>query len=182
METATVPELNQELPSLDFDEIFRQHSSMVYRTARAVTGSPQDAEDIVQTIFLRLVRLESAGPLRRNPKAYLYRAAVNQSLDVLRARQRRNFSPSDVERLKDPDATGRARFDDDLHRKLNDALAQLTPDAAQILVLRYVHDYSDVEISKLLETSRGAIAVRLFRLRARLKRILDARSGDGYER
>src|SRR5262249_17907676 len=100
----------------------------------------------------------------------------------LRARQRRNFSSGDVERLKDPDAAGRARFDDELHRRLNDALAQLTPDAAQILVLRYVHDYSDVEISKLLGTSRGAIAVKLFRVRARLKRILGTRSGDGYEK
>src|SRR5215470_8694574 len=130
MSTATVPELNQDPLSPDFDEIFRQHSPMVYRTARAVTGSPEDAEDILQTIFLRLVRLESSGTLRRNPKAYLYRAAVNLSLDVIRARQRRNFSSGDVERLKDPDAAGRARFDDDLHRRLNDALAQLTPDAA----------------------------------------------------
>src|SRR5262249_6097041 len=138
MSTVTVPVLNQEPPSLDFDEVFRQHSPMVYRTARAVTGSPEDAEDILQTIFLRLVRLESAGPLLKNPEAYLYRAAVNLSLDVLRARQRHHLSDSDVERLKDRDASGRSRFDDELHHRLNSALSQLAPDAAQILVLRYV--------------------------------------------
>lgn len=182
MSIATMPELNQESLSPDFDEIFRQHSSMVYRTARAVTGNAEDAEDVLQTIFLRLLRQESVGPIKKNPRAYLYRAAVNLSLDLLRARQRRNIADDDVERLETQAETGYARFSDELHRQLNDALAQLSPEAAQILVLRYVHDYSDAEISKLLGTSRGAIALRLFRLRARLKKILGGRLRETHER
>ena len=182
MSIATVPELNRESPTPNFDDAYRQYSSMVYRTARAVTGNPEDAEDVLQTIFLRLMRQESAGLLKKNPRAYLYRAAVNLSLDLLRARQRRSFIDNDVERLGTPVATGHARFSDELHRQLNDALAQLSPEAAQILVLRYVHNYSDAEISKLLGTSRGAIALRLFRLRARLKTLLGGRSGETHER
>jgi RNA polymerase sigma-70 factor (ECF subfamily) len=171
MSTATVPELNQESPSPGFEEIYRQHSAMVYRTARAVTGNPEDAEDVLQTVFLRLIRQEDSGQLRKNAKAYLYRAAVNLSLDLLRARNRRTFT-HEVERLETPATTNTGPFDDDTHRQLQQALAELSPEAAHILVLRYVHNYSDAGISKLLGTSRGAIALRLFRLRTRLKKAL----------
>src|SRR5215470_15174089 len=87
------PELSQDASlGPDFAEIFRQYSPMVYRTARAVTGNAEDAEDVLQTIFLRLIRSEYTGQLRKNPNAYLYRAAVNLSLDLLRARSRRTFT------------------------------------------------------------------------------------------
>lgn len=171
MSTAAVPELNSDSLNPDFEEMYRQYSPMVYRTARALTGNPEDAEDVLQTIFLRLMRQQNAGQLRKNPRAYLYRAAVNLSLDLLRARNRRDFT-HDVERLETPAAAPAGRFDDNTHRQLQKALAQLSPEAAHILVLRYVHNYSDAEISKLLGTSRGAIALRLFRLRARLKKTL----------
>jgi RNA polymerase sigma-70 factor (ECF subfamily) len=136
-----------------------------------VTGNPEDAEDILQTVFLRVIRQEHAGQLATNPRAYLYRAAVNLSLDMLRSRRRRTFT-DELDEIEAPVTGDSALLDQDLHRRLNDALAALSPAAAQILVLRYVHDYSDAEISKLLGTSRGAIALRLFRLRARLKKIL----------
>jgi RNA polymerase sigma-70 factor (ECF subfamily) len=174
MSIATMPELSQEeSTSPDFAEIYREHSSMVYRTARAVTGSAADAEDVLQTVFLKILRSEYTGQLKKNPKAYLYRAAVNLSLDLHRSRARRNFT-HEVDRLESPVETSSARFDDGLHRRLSEALADLSPEAAHILVLRYVHNYSDAEISKLLGTSRGAIAVRLFRLRSRLKKVLSA--------
>jgi RNA polymerase sigma-70 factor (ECF subfamily) len=171
MSTAKVPEVNSESLSPDFEEIYRQYSPMVYRTARAVTGNPEDAEDVLQTIFLRLIRQEYEGQLRKNPKGYLYRAAVNLSLDLLRARNRRTFT-HEVDRLEATEAIPSARFDDHTHRQLQEALAELSPEAAHILVLRYVHNYSDAEISKLLGTSRGAIALRLFRLRTRLRKQL----------
>ena len=76
-----------------------------------------------------------------------------------------------------PAAVADTQFDDDMQVRLNEALKYLDPKAVEILVLRYVHDYSDAEISKMLGASRGAIAVRLFRVRAHLKKILRPRSG-----
>ena len=171
MSIAAMPELSHQSLSPDFEEIYRQYSPMVYRTARAVTGSSEDAEDVLQTIFLKLIREEFSSQLKKNPRAYLYRTAVNMSLDMLRARRRRTFT-HEVEQLETPTAADNGDFDDELHKRLNDALAGLSPEAADILILRYVHNYSDAEISKLLGTSRGAIALRLFRLRARLKKVL----------
>ena len=167
-------ELSQgEALSPDFAEIYREYSPLVYRTARAVTGNAEDAEDVLQTIFVKLIRSDYTGPLKKNPKAYLYRAAVNLSLDLLRARSRRTFT-HDVDHLEAPAASCNSQFDDELHHRLAGALAALSPESAHVLVLRYVHNYSDAEISRLLGTSRGAIALRLFRLRARLKKALSA--------
>lgn len=144
--TLNGPELSQDKGlSPNFSEI-REYSPMVYRTASAVTGNAEDAEDVLQTIFLKLIRSEYSGQLNKNPKAYLYRAAVNLSLDLLRARSRRTFT-HDVDHLEAPAAFSNSQFDDELHHRLTEALADLNPDSAQVLVLRYVHDYSDAEIS-----------------------------------
>jgi RNA polymerase sigma factor (sigma-70 family) len=57
-------------------------------------------------------------------------------------------------------------------------MTELSPKAAEILILRYVHGYSDAEIAKFLGTSRGTIAVSLFRSRSRLRKVIRARIGD----
>src|SRR5262245_55351724 len=74
-----------------FERLFREYSRMVYRTAYGVTGSREDAQDILQTVFLRWLRRDPARDVQHNPKAYFYRAAVNLSLDTLKARRRRPF-------------------------------------------------------------------------------------------
>src|SRR6185436_9236294 len=84
LSVVTKPPLTEQL-----DRIFREHHELVYRTAYGVTGSREDAQDVVQTIFLKLLRQEFPPDLERNPKAYLYRAAVNLSLNTIRQRQRR---------------------------------------------------------------------------------------------
>ena len=157
-------------------QIFREHAQFVFRTAYGVTGSHEEAEDVLQTVFLRLIRREQPPDFRINPKAYLYRAAVNAALDALRSHRRRRLVA--VDELPDlPDAAAEA-IDDEHHRALYEAIAELKPESAQILILRYIHSMSDAEIARMLGVSRGTIALRLFRSRARLKKLLSARIGD----
>ena len=171
-----VADVSREPDAQDFETIFRQLSPMVYRTARALTGRPEEAEDIVQAIFLKLIERELPVVFRKDPRAYLYRAAVNMSLDVLRSRQRFTFT-HEVDALESPSAI-KPVFEADHHRRLREALALLSPEAVQILVLRYVHGYSDGDIARLLGTSRGAIGLRFFRVRARLKRLVRGLTGE----
>jgi RNA polymerase sigma factor (sigma-70 family) len=98
------------------------------------------------------------------------------SLDVLRSRRRFTFT-HEVDGLESPSAINPV-FEGDHHRVLRAALAQLSPEAVQILVLRYVHGYSDADIARLLGTSRGAVGLRFFRVRARLKKLVRGRSGE----
>ena len=174
MPAATAPDVTDDSRLAEFEEIFRQHSRMVYRTARAVTGSSEEAEDIVQTIFLRLIRGDDTANLPANPRAYLHRAAVNLAVDALRTRRRRTFI-RDVDRLESPPLGG-AAFGAAAHNQLDAALAQLDPKGVELLTLRYIHGYTDAEIAGLLGASRGAIALRLFRLRGRLKKLLRPRA------
>jgi RNA polymerase sigma-70 factor (ECF subfamily) len=143
---------------------------MVYRTAYGVTGNAADAEDIVQTIFLRLLRRD-VRPDLKNAKAYLYKAAVNLSLSTVQATKRRILI-DDPERLEAPVSESGHASAEEIHQQLYAAVAQLSPRAAEILILRYVHNYSDAEIAKLLGTTRGTIAVSLYRSRSRLKKLM----------
>jgi RNA polymerase sigma-70 factor, ECF subfamily len=155
----------------EIEAIFRAHYRLTYRTAFAVTGSAEDAEDVVQTIFLRLIRRQFPPDLKKNPGAYLYRAAVNVSLNSIRGKKRRTLAV-DRARLEKPGSEN-SDSAEEIHRKLYEAIGQLEPAAADILILRYAHDYSDAEIAKLLGVSRTAIAVRLYRSRARLRKLLN---------
>jgi RNA polymerase sigma-70 factor, ECF subfamily len=157
-----------------FETLFNEHAEFIYRTAYGVTGRHEDAEDVLQSVFLRLLRRDLSADATRNPKAYLYRAAVNVSLDIIRSRRR--TVTTTVDELPDTPAPDDSA-DDERHRFLYQAIADLKPEAAQILILRYVHDKSDADIARMLGLSRGAIALRLFRSRARLKTLLAARLG-----
>ena len=178
MSTETVSKLSRTSLAKAFEQIFRDHAAMVYRTAYGVTGSREDAEDILQTIFLKLLRQEFPADLNKNPRAYLYRAAVNASLDTLKAKRRRPVLVTDIERIPLHGSETDSEYLEELHRRLYAAIGDLDPDDGQILILRYVHNYSDAQIAKMLGKSRTTIAVRLFRSRARLKRMLRASQGD----
>jgi len=158
----------------DLEDAFREHSRLVYRTAYSVTGSAQDAEDVVQTLFLQLLRRGLPPAFNGNPKGYLYRAAVNLSLNAVKSRRRQAVAV-DPEKLEvaDNGPDGReAAAKDELQARLIDAIATLNPRAVEMLILRYEHDTSEAEIGRLLGTSRAVVAVTLFRARARLKKLL----------
>ena len=177
MQATSVPTVAGEPFPRDFDAFFEEHYVLVYRTAYGVTGRVEDAEDVVQTVFLLLLQREKPRELLKNPKGYLYRAAVNLSLTIVQNRRRRALSETSEDLAVSVPARASSRAEE-LHRKLYDAIALLKPKAASILILRYLHNYSDADIAKLLGTSRGVIAVTLFRSRARLKALLDASLGE----
>jgi RNA polymerase sigma-70 factor (ECF subfamily) len=170
MPIAAVPSVTGEALANEFEELFRAHYELVYRTAYSVTGNRHDAEDVLQTIFLRLLR-RMPPDFDRNPKGYLYRAAINLSLNLARSRKRE--APADnLDQLPGPIDPAAAAAEDPMRRPLLDAIAQLNPRAVEILILHYEHEYSDAQIAGMLGTSRGTIAVTLYRTRARLKKLL----------
>ena len=183
MSIATIPSANSGSANEDFVQVFggiyRAHYQLVYRTAYSVTGSRQDAEDALQTVFMNLLDQEYPGGLVRSPKAYLYRAAVNAALNTVRSRKRYNLVDG-IEDIESPAPHTSVEPGDPTRRRLMNAIAKLKPKEVEILILRYEHDYSDAEIAKILGKSRGTIAVTLYRTRARLKKLLRT-SGETHE-
>ena len=157
----------------EIEELFRDHYQLLYRSAYGVTGNRQDAEDVLQSLFVKLLQNGASPGLKQNPARYLHRAAVNLSLNVLRNRKRQRLVDG-VEDLAIPVFDGRDadRQYAEFHDRLMRALAQLKPRALEILLLHYKHDYSDIQIAQMLGTTRGTVAVALHRLRARLRKLL----------
>ena len=158
----------------ELEVLFLEHGQMVHRTAYSITGQRQDAEDVLQSIFVNLLKRGLTPELRQHPGRYLYRAAVNLSINVLRNRKRRKLVDG-LDTLEIPAPGGNREYGrgrDERHERLIEAMASLKPRALEILLLHYRHDYSDAEIAGLLGTSRGVIAVTLFRIRARLRTLL----------
>ena len=177
MSTVTMPNSTAD-NSQEFEGLFREHYRLVYRTACVITGSPEDAEDVLQTIFLRLMRRSAPPDIRKNPKGYFYKAAVRLSLDTIRSR-RREVLTSDFAAIEGHIRTGDSNPQITSDQRLMEMLATLSPRTVEIVTLRYVHDCTELEIAKLLRISRGAVAVTLFRARIRLRKLLRASSFGG---
>jgi RNA polymerase sigma-70 factor, ECF subfamily len=146
------------------DQIYEAHHGLVFRTAYRITGNAADAEDVLQTVFLRMVRLN---PEVDNPEGYLRRAAVNAALDIVRARHDNdNLEP---ERMA---ASGSCTELRELRDSLRRALSKLPPRTAEMFAMRVFEGYTNPEIAKLLGISQVVVAVTLHRTRRKLQKEL----------
>jgi len=154
---------------LALEQVFADHREMVFRSAYRITGNASDAEDVLQVVFLRLLRQERA-PEITNLRAYLHRAAVNAALDLLRLRKdAHNVSLEEEADGVEAMATGGQQASE-LRDWLRQALAGLNPRWAEMFVLRFVEGYSNSEIARMMDTSAAVVAVLLHRTRAQLKK------------
>lgn len=159
----------------DLVVLFRNHSTGIFRVAYRITGSQCDAEDVLQTIFVRLTPGWAGRDLSPNPRAFLYRAAINASLDIVRLRKRTNSVSLDVvdleQNLTRSAASPADHFADlELRELVRQAVAKLEGRAATAFVLRYYEGYDNGRIAEILGTSQMVVAVTLHRARTRLRK------------
>lgn len=162
------------MPAEDLEQIFREHHAMVFRAAYRVTGNATDAEDVLQTVFLRLCkRTADSEPVEHLP-SYLHRAAVNAGVDLMRSRQNiRNVPLDDLEPvLAEPAYRSQERQQTSAETRnwLRATLARLSPRVAEMFVLRFFEGKDNPEIARLLGTTPGTVAVTLSRTRDRLEK------------
>ena len=167
----------------EIEQVFRTHHGRVFRAAYRITGNAGDAEDVLQTVFLRLLRQGRAAESIAHIAGYLQRAAVNAALDLVRARRVAASVPLEEaasaadSRLR-PDRRQDVR---ELRACLRQAIAQLAPKAAEIFALRYFEDCDNREIARLLGLTPVDVAVSLHRSRNRLQQDIRSYFGDTYE-
>jgi RNA polymerase sigma-70 factor (ECF subfamily) len=172
--TAKTLRLVTEKPPGELETLFHNHYDRVFRTAHRITGSPADAEDVLQTVFLRLVKGHETYDLSENTEAYLARAAINASLDLMRSRTRaRSVGLADVDteslesKFKSPEAE---HADRELQELIRQAVARLGKTAGEMFALRYYEGYDNQEIAKMLDTSQMVVGVVLHRARTKLRK------------
>ena len=166
--------VTENQPPSQLEKLFQTHHARVFRTAQRVTGSPADAEDVLQTVFLRLVKGQELYDLSQNPEAYLSRAAINASLDLLRSRNRSRTvgldevdTQSIVSRFQNPELE---HSDRELQTLVRQAVARLGKTAAEMFILRYYEGYDNKEIAVFLNTSPLVVGVVLHRARTKLRK------------
>jgi RNA polymerase sigma-70 factor (ECF subfamily) len=156
-----------------FDQLVRNYERPVFNVALRMTHSREDALDITQTAFLKAFeRLHSYDPSYRF-FSWIYRIAVNESLDLLAAR-RRGVEPVD-EQL--PDASGRTPESElgelQFSAALQRAIQALRPEHRAVVLLRHVAACSYAEIAQALELPEKTVKSRLFSARQALREALD---------
>jgi len=149
-------------PLAGFAELYERHYEAVFRAALRVTGNPSDAEDVLQTVFLRILARGGDVEELELPAAYFRRAAVNAAVDVLRRREMHAESAYD-------DREHPVETPVLLKERLRRAIAVLDSEDASLFLLRHVEGLSNDELAAMFGLEKNNVAVRLHRIRHRLQ-------------
>ena len=165
-----------------FRVLVERHSRAVFRLAFRMTGNEQDAEDMVQETFLKAYRQLRAFDARAKFSTWLFRIATNCSLDLIRARQRRQevsgaTGPEDSDAAPPVPAADpspeRLAFSRQLQEKVAAAMAELTPMERAAFVMRHFEGVPIEEIARALGRPSGATRHSVFRAVQKLRRALE---------
>ena len=170
-----------------FRVLVERHSRSIFRVIYRMTGSQQDAEEIVQETFLRAYKALPRFELRSNFGTWLYRIAVNRTLDFLNARKTQMSNKETYQITDNPGseegnqvqlpATGpspeRLLLSDEMKRKIAGAMGLLTPAERIAFTMRHMEGRSIEEISQALNLKANAAKNSVFRAVQKLRQQLE---------
>ncbi|MGM9537822.1 MAG: RNA polymerase sigma factor [Candidatus Onthomonas sp.] len=145
-----------------FEELLRRQENRVYRTALAILGSVQDAEDQTQETFLRYLEKRPVFESPEHEKAWLLTVTRNGCISRLRSRHRQNL-PLEMD-IPTPGPEEREELEE---------LFALPPEDREVLHLYYYEGYSTREIARITGAREGTVRSRLSRARGKLKALLE---------
>ncbi len=176
-----------------YQELLELYLPQVYRLAHGITQDPMEAQDVAQEVFLSIFKKVKEFQGNSSLLTWIYRIAVNASLDKVRSRHRRKETVSLEEYLPSFTPEGRhaneiadwseAPLDRLLNRearhKIQEALDALHDDLRVVLVMKDVEGFPLKEICDILELSLPAVKSRLHRARLVLRGALSSYFQEG---
>src|SRR3990172_3372965 len=153
-----------------FKELVIRYERPVYNLAFRMLGNPDEAKDIVQSTFVKAYENLTSFDSRRKFFSWLYRIAINESLNVQRSRKN-TTAPGD--NLPDVDRSPHDVLEEQEHAdRVNHAIDRLPPDHRTVIVLHYFSRCSYEDISTILGIPERTVKSRLYDARERLRRLL----------
>jgi RNA polymerase sigma-70 factor (ECF subfamily) len=145
-----------------FEKLYKNNSKYVYNVALGMLRNRDEAEDIMQNVFIKLFEGYSSFRGESDIKTYLYRMTVNKTIDYIRSRNLRSDKIENME-LPEPKKTdSNISMLDSLLDKLNDELK------APIL-LAEIGGFSYKEIAEIMDINLGTVKSRINRGIAKLR-------------
>jgi RNA polymerase sigma-70 factor, ECF subfamily len=160
----------------DWQQIIRDHSPEIWKTAYRLVGNREDAADCVQETFLAAMRRGNSEAVEQWG-AFLHRIAIARALDCLRKRYqisaRREPVPPDWHELPDcrPDPQRQAEVSE-LVQKLLHSLVDLPKLQAEAFCLRYLAEMEYREIAESMKINANSVGALLHRARESLRAML----------
>jgi len=151
-----------------FEALYQQYARLVYHTAHLVLDDPQDADDVLQEVFIRVFRyLGSYDPAQGAFTTWLHRITVNVCL--------RHMDQSPASAIPLSDSIGRSTRETvdariDARQRVQGMLGGLAPPFRVVVVLRFYDALSYQEIAQVLDIPIGTVQSRLSRALRQLRR------------
>jgi len=150
-------------------EWYRLYKNGVYGYIFTFVRNHADTEDILQTIFLALVKLGDKTKKIRHPKSYIFRMARNEALKVLKNSDKNGVDDSFLLKIH-----GSNNIDDFINKQdLQKALEQLSFDEREILIMRVYEGMTFKEIAKITQRFLPSIATKYYRGIKKMKLLLE---------
>ncbi len=153
----------KQIDRTETERIVSTYADTLLRLCFTYLGSVQDAEDIVQTVYLKLLVSEPEFQSPEHEKAWLIRTAVNACKDELRAFRRRAVPLEVIPEKTAPEIPA---------SPVLDSVMALPEKYRGVIYLFYYEGYSIREIAGLLGRSETAVAAQLSRGRGKLRKML----------
>ena len=156
-----------------FAELVVRYQRPLYNAALWIVRKPEDASDVTQNVFLRVAeRLDEYDPKYRF-FSWIYRIAVNESLNLLRRSGRDEELDEDADFPAGESANPEWQFGEmQESRRIRTALASLAANDRMVLMLRHFSEFSYEEIAQILDVPEKTVKSRLYEARQRLRELL----------
>jgi len=162
-----------------FGEIYDLYVSKIYRFIYFKVSSIEEAEDLTSEVFLRTWQYLNEGREIESLNAFLYKIARNIVVDFYREKAKREILKEEFfekERERKDELKG-LQISLDL-KDIEIGLRELKDEYREVIILRFIEELSINEIAQILEKSKGAVRVLIFRALETLKKVLESRDRD----
>ncbi|HKW76906.1 MAG TPA: sigma-70 family RNA polymerase sigma factor [Terriglobales bacterium] len=166
-----------------FRVLVERHSRSLFHVVYRMCGNQQDTEEIVQETFLRAFKALPRFELRANFATWIYRIAVNRTLDFLSAKKMKDTyqivddpDPEESRQVQLPAAGAgpeRLLLSAEMKKKMSHAMSLLTPVERVAFTMRHMEGRSIDEISKSLNLKTSAAKNSVFRAVQKLRQQLE---------
>lgn len=158
-------ELYQNGNETSFNELVRRYQEKIYWVARRFVNDHDQADDIVQEVFVKVYSALKNFRAESSVYTWLYRITVNVALNALRKQRIRDYVRIDehFEKADDKYEQPDVLFEKEEEQKLiEEAIAKLPEKQKAVFILRYHEELSYEEISLILKTSVGGLKANYF--------------------